>query len=106
EVLGNQWRSWDITDPTAFLAQMRHAMHIVSVESGTVQEAVRIARSKNYISKIHREGFVKMTWPDEGTTFGKYMEDVYVHKDLVSEFRQMDKILQESRVMTSDFGRW
>lgn len=106
EVLANQWREWDIKDPLDFLAQARQAMHIVSVESGVVQEAVRIASSKGYLSKKPKAGFVKAGFDDDGV-FSKYFpQGTYVHKDIAPEFAQMNKIMKESRVLTSDFGRW
>lgn len=108
EEAAEQWRTWPIKDPVDFLAKLNAASGRMASEVTFVNKFVTKAKNAGLTSAKKAPGFVKLR-PQGESRYGRLFtaeNDVYVRPEVADIFKRIDDVSQESRVLTSDFGKF
>lgn len=106
EEAAEQWRTWPIKDPVEFLAKLNAAAGRMAADITFVEKFIARAGDYGLTSSKKGPGFVKLR-PEGESRYGRlFTEEVYVTPEVADIFKRIDEVSQESRVLTSDFGKF
>jgi len=106
EEAAEQWRTWPIKDPVEFLAKLNAAAGRMAADTTFVEKFIARANDYNLTSSKKAPGFVKLR-PEGESRYGRlFTEEVYVTPEVADIFKRIDEVSRESRVLTSDFGKF
>jgi hypothetical protein len=106
EEAAEQWRTWPIKDPVEFLAKLNAAAGRMAADTTFVEKFIARAKDYGLTSSKKAPGFVKLR-PEGESRYGRlFAEEVYVTPEVADIFKRIDEVSQESRVLTSDFGKF
>lgn len=106
EEAAEQWRTWPIKDPVEFLAKLNAAAGRMAADITFVEKFIARAGDYGLTSSKKAPGFVKLR-PEGESRYGRlFTEEVYVTPEVADIFKRIDEVSQESRVLTSDFGKF
>lgn len=102
----DEWRQWDITDPTRTLLSLSDAAATVVEHRALVGDFVSTMKKAGFISKEPKSGFVRLT-DSGGSTFGKLIpEGVYVDRAMANELHRLDVLTRTSREFQGEVGEF
>jgi len=106
EEAAEQWRTWPIKDPVEFLAKLNAAAGRMAADTTFVDKFIARAKDYGLTSSKKTPGFVKLR-PEGESRYGRlFAEEVYVTPEVADIFKRIDEVSRESRVLTSDFGKF
>ena len=108
EEAAEQWRTWPIKDPVEFLAKLNAAAGRMAADTTFVDKFIARAGDYGLTSSKKAPGFVKLR-PEGESRYGRLIpgdKEVYVTPEVADIFKRIDEVSQESRVLTSDFGKF
>lgn len=106
EEAAEQWRTWPIKDPVEFLAKLNAAAGRMAADTTFVEKFIARAGDYGLTSSKKAPGFVKLR-PEGESRYGRlFTEEVYVTPEVADIFKRIDEVSRESRVLTSDFGKF
>jgi hypothetical protein len=110
--VSEQWKTWKIDDPIDFLHRMERVTTELATEASIAREGYRLGKVAGMISTKPRPGFLKLTRASFGDeSIVRYMPksptgEIFIHPDLVGEFKRMDTLLRHANDGASGFNRW
>lgn len=106
EAAADQWRTWPIKDPVDFLSKMNAATARMAGDVAFVEKFIARAKLEGVAFSKKAEGLVPLR-PKGETRYGRlFQEDVYVPQEVADLFKRIDEVAQESRGLSSDFGKF
>ena len=101
-----QWRNVDVEDPLDFLSRIYVAAEQVATDAAVVQNFVSIGRRKGWVSSTPKPGFARMTASGDSKYIDMLPPNVYVDKEIISEFAIMDEVARMSRSVDGELGKF
>ena len=100
-----QWMAHDVKDPSEYLNQMFGAFVQVNAHHTLAMEAMSIAHLNGGISKIPREGYVKLVNDSGKSILAAYFPpDVYFPKEVAQQIGVVDSLIQETLDLGGPIG--
>jgi len=106
EAAADQWRTWPVKDPIDFLSKMNAATARMASDVAFVEKFIARAKLEGVAFTKKADGLVPLR-PKGETRYGRlFQEEVYVPQEVADLFKRIDEVAQESRGLTSDFGKF
>lgn len=102
----NEWRNWDITDPTRTLLGLADAAATVVEHRAIVGNFVSTMKAEKLISETPKPGMVRLA-DSGGSTFARLVpEGIYVDKEMASQLHRLDVLTRTSRQFSGEVGKF
>ena len=102
----DEWRSWDVKDPSRTLVKLADAAATVAEHRAIVSNFVSTMKKDKLLSDTPKPGMVRIA-DTGGSTFAKLMhEGVYVDREMANQLHRLDVLTRTSRQFSGEVGKF